>query len=357
VNRRLVIPVAAAALAAAAGGATWAAAGDSGPSASETAATPRATATVERRDLVQHETVDGTLGYGESETLYASMGTVTALRKPGSVVKRGEALYWVDGKPVTLMYGRVAMWRRLDASATGGRDIRQLERNLVALGYDPDSEIDIDNEWEKATTAAVKRWQKDKGLPVTGTIERGQVVFLPGARRIGQLKTTVGAQLQPGSEIMDTSSTRRVVTVDLEATKQSLVKKGEKVKVELPDGSTVDGWISVVGKVAQSETDPETGEEGEATIPVEVRLAPGARSGGFDEAPVDVLLEQDRAENALTVPVSALLALAEGGYAVEVVEAGGSTRLVRVEPGMYADGIVEITGKGIKKGMKVVVPE
>jgi hypothetical protein len=359
-NRRIVISVAAVAVVAAAGGATWTAgSGDSGSSAGESGGTSSAgtTATIQRRDLVQHETVDGTLGYGDADTLYAQVpGTVTALREPGSVVTRGEALYWLNGRPVVLMYGRVPMWRRLDASSTGGRDIRQLERNLVALGYDPDGNIEIDNEWDSATTAAVKRWQEDKGLPVTGSVDPAQVAFLPGPRRIGQLKTSRGALLQPGAEIMDTSSTARVVTVDLDADKQSLVKEGDKVKVELPDGSTVDGRIETVGKVAESEQDPETGEQTDPTIPLEIQLARGAKTGGLDETPVDVSLQKDRAENALTVPVSALVALAEGGYAVEVVGAAGSTHLVRVDPGMYADGIVEIRGDGIKKGMKVVVP-
>jgi multidrug efflux pump subunit AcrA (membrane-fusion protein) len=162
--------------------------------------------------------------------------------------------------------------------------------------------------------------------------------------------------LQPGAEVVDTSSTRRAVTVDLDADKQSMVKEGDKVEVELPDGSTVDGRIETVGKVAESETDPETGQQSDPTIPVEIRLAPGVKTGGLDETPVDVALQKDRAENALTVPVTALLALNEGGYAVEVVDAGGSTHLVRVEPGLFADGMVQITGTGLKKGMKVVVP-
>jgi peptidoglycan hydrolase-like protein with peptidoglycan-binding domain len=360
VNRRIVIPVATVALAAVAGGATWAAAGrGSGSSSADTGAKSSSTetATVERRDLVQYETVDGTLGYRDVDTLYAqAMGTVTALRKPGRVVRRGQALYWVDGSPVTLMYGGVPMWRRLDRLSEDGRDIRELEQNLVSLGYDPDGDIEIDNEWQRATTAAVKRWQDDIGLPKTGSVELGQIVFLSGVRRIGQSKTTAGALLQPGSEVVETSSTRRVVTVDLDADYQSLVKEGDKVKVELPDGSTVFGRIATVGKVAESETDPATGERGTPTIPLEIRLTRGAKTGDLDATPVDVSLQKSRARNVLAVPVSALLALAEGGYAVEVVGVG-STHLVPVEPGMFADGIVEITGRGIKKGMKVVVPE
>jgi hypothetical protein len=356
----MVIPVAAVALAAAAGGATWAVAREgSGSSTAATSATSgaRATATVERRDLVQHETVDGTLGYADAATLYVpATGTVTALRKPGSVVRRGKALYWLDGKPVTLMYGDVSAWRPLDASSEDGRDIRQLERNLVALGHDPDGDVEIDDEWDWATTAAVKRSQEDSGLEETGAVELGQIVFLPGPRRIGELQTTVGAPLQPGSEVLETTATRRVITVDLDADKQSLVAEGDPAIVALPDGRSIDGKIASVSNVAESETDPETGEESDPTIPVEIRFAPRAKTGGLDQTPVDVSLEKDRVKAALTVPVSALLALAEGGYAVEVVDAGGSTHLVPVEPGMYADGIVEITGDGIEEGMKVVVP-
>lgn len=359
-SRRILQPLATVALAAVAGGATWAVAGgDSGSGASETASGPAtSTATVERRDLVERESLDGALTYADEEPLYAQgAGTVTRLPRPGSVVERGQALYWVDRKPVTLMYGDAPMYRHLDATSADGGDIREFERNLVALGYDPDRDIEIDGEWDWATTAAVKRWQEDRALEETGAIELGQIVFLPGPRRVGEVATTVGALLQPGGEVMDTSSTRPVVTVDLDADQRSLVHEGDRVTVALPDGRSSHGRITSVGVVAESEEDPESGEQSDPTIPVEIRLPKGAKTGGLDEAPVDVAIAKDRSKDALTVPVSALLALAEGGFAVDVVEAGGSTHLVRVEPGMYADGIVEISGAGIEEGMKVVVPE
>jgi peptidoglycan hydrolase-like protein with peptidoglycan-binding domain len=357
VNRRLAVPVSVVALAAAGGGAAWTLAGQGSASGTESTDRSTATASVERRDLVQYESVDGTLGYDDSRSLYAqAAGTVTALRSPGSVVRRGGALYWVDSKPVTLLYGSVPMWRPLNASSPDGADIRELEQNLVALGYDPYGRVAVDDKWTQATTAAVKRWQDDLGLAKTGAVAPGDVALLPGPRRIGQLKATVGALLQPGAEVMDTSSTKRVVTIDLAADKQSLVKKGDRVAVELPDGSTIHGRIVSVGKVAQSTQDPNTGEQGTPTIEVRVTPARGAKTGAFDEAPVDVSLTKETAKNVLSVPVEALLALAEGGYAVEVVNADGSTRLVRVEPGMYADSFVEITGSGLKKGTKVVVP-
>jgi multidrug efflux pump subunit AcrA (membrane-fusion protein) len=355
-NRRIAIPLAAVALAAAAGGVAWAVVGEGAASGTESADRPTATATVARRDLVQYETVNGTLGYDDSRTLDTERpGTVTGLRRPGSVVKRGEALYRLDGKPVTLLYGTVPMWRRLDARSPDGADIRELERNLVELGYDPYGDIQIDEHWDSATTAAVKRWQDDLGVAKTGAVELGDVVLLPGPRRIGQEKVTVGALVQPGTEVMDTSSTRRVVTIDLDADKQSLVQRGDKVAVTLPDGSRIRGRIASVSKVAESQQDPQSGEQ-TTTIAVTVELARGSKTGSLDEAPVDVSLAKERAKDVLSVPVNALLALAEGGYAVEVVNADGSTRLVRVEPGMYADSFVEIAGRGLREGMKVVVP-
>jgi predicted ribosome-associated RNA-binding protein Tma20 len=57
----------------------------------------------------------------------------------------------------------------------------------------------------------------------------------------------------------------------------------------------------------------------------------------------------------LAIPVAALLALAEGGYAVELVD-NGSTHLVGVETGLFADGLVEVKGNGLSAGDLVVVP-
>ena len=74
------------------------------------------------------------------------------------------------------------------------------------------------------------------------------------------------------------------------------------------------------------------------------------------EAPVDVEIVTDRAEDVLAVPVAALVALAEGGYAVEVDTGGGTVRLVSIETGFYADGLVEVTSSGLEPGDRVVVP-
>ena len=61
-------------------------------------------------------------------------------------------------------------------------------------------------------------------------------------------------------------------------------------------------------------------------------------------------------EEALFHGAQSLLALVEGGYAVEVDAGGGQTRLVAVEPGFYADGLVEIVEGDLQDGDRVVSP-
>jgi hypothetical protein len=164
----------------------------------------------------------------------------------------------------------------------------------------------------------------------------------------------VGEQVGPGGPIATTTSTTRVVTVDLSARRQRLVKRGDRVEIELPTGRTVGATVTDVGRVAKPPEDTgQPGGGGDATITVTMTLDKNAAVDGLDEAPVDVRVATSVVENALAVPVSALLARSEGAYAVEVV-VGSTTRLVPVETGAYADGWVEIKGDGIADGAKVV---
>ena len=310
------------------------------------AAAATTTAPVERRDLVDRESVDGTLGYaGAAPLLVGASGVVTGLPEPGSVIRRGEALYRLDDEPAAwLLYGSLPAWRDFSSGMTDGEDVRQLERNLRALGHDPDGDMTVDDDWDWATTAALLRFQDERGLSEDGTLVRGEVSFRDGAARVGELRAALGQPVAAGAQIADLSTTRRVVTVDLEATRRSLAREGATVTVDMPGGRTVRGRITEVGKVAEQPAD----EEGEPTI--EVTIALRGRGRGFDQAPVDVGFEADRRRDVLVVPVTALLARAGGGFAVETADGG----LIDVEPGAYADDDVEVTGDGLREGLRVV---
>lgn len=336
-------------------GAVWAARGSSAGSEAEAGSELRTSlARVQRRDLVRRETLDGTLGYADSRALVAAgAGTLTGIAAEGATVRSGGVLYALDGRPVYLLEGSVPAWRAL-GSGDEGADVRQLERNLVALGYDPDGDVEVDGDFDWATAAAVRRWEEKRGVTEDGVVELGEVVFLPGAaRRMGAHEAEIGAAVQPGTPIAATSSTQRVVTIELEAARQDLVRKGARVSVALPDGRSVQGTISRIGTVAEAQESQDPEADTEPTIEVTVTVSGSA--GSLEGAPVDVEVESERSEDALVLPVNALLALAGGGYAVEVDRDGART-LVAVDPGLYADGFVAIEAEGVEDGDRVVVP-
>ena len=343
----------AAAALALAGAAAWGVGGrDQAENAAAGNQSPKPTAVVTRRDLVARDTFQGSLGYADRRSISSSRsGTVTWLPREGRTIRRGGVLYRVNDEPVVLLYGSYPLWRTL-AAGVEGRDVRQLEQNLVALGYDPDRQIDVDGDFDSETEAAVERWQEDVDLTEDGSVDPDEAVFLPGPRRVSEVESAVGSAIAAGAAVMQTSSTKRVVTVDLDVRFQTLVRPGQSVEIELPNGRVVQGRIATVGKVARAAG----GEGGSATIEVTISVSNTRGARDLDQAPVDVGIAREIRRNVLTVPVTALLAVAGGGYAVEVVR-GAKTELVRVQPGLYADGHVEITGRGIDEGTKVVVPQ
>jgi peptidoglycan hydrolase-like protein with peptidoglycan-binding domain len=309
------------------------------------------TATVERRTMQTAADLSGTLGYDGSRALTAgATGTVTRLPEAGTILERGDALYELDGRiRPRLLYGDRPLWRPLGPGVADGADVLQLERNLRAMGYAPKG-MRVNRHWDAKTTRAVKRWQKDVGRPRDGTLDGGDLAFLPGAIRVASQEATLGAPVAPGTPVLGATTATRVVTLDISAGRQDLVAPGQEVSVELPDGSMVPGKVRSIGRVAQAD------ESGATTVPVTIDLDPGAALPDLDAAPVTVHVVTERHEAVLTVPVNALVALLEGGYAVETVGADGTRTYVAVETDLFEDGRVEVTGEGLADGGLVVVP-
>ena len=173
--------------------------------------------------------------------------------------------------------------------------------------------------------------------------------------------TSDGASPTP---ILQTTSVRLVVTVDLDPSKQSEAKVGGPVAVQLPDGVTVNGKITAVSRVAQNSSD-NTGNSGSgqqgsggntsgsssSTVPVTITLSGHHTGAGLDQAVVSVNFTQAVANNVLTVPVTALLATGGGNYAVQEVAA--PHELIPVTTGLFAAGDVQISGPGIYPGLHV----
>ncbi len=357
-RRTRIIAATAVVVVAGASAVSWAAGlfdGDSGnPTA--TPASRLSTAKVERGDLVETQDVDGTLGYGDAWGLSSAVqGTVTWLPAEGSRITRGETLYEVDEKPVTLMYGAIPLYRPL-GQGDEGDDVTELEQNLAALGY---TGFDVDDEYTNATAAAVEDWQADRGLDQTGRVDSSQVVFSTSALRVASQKVRVGDRAGQGP-VITVTPTRQLVTVNLDVADRDLAKKGRTVTIDLPGGKTIKGHITSVGTVAESSSSDQNSDQpasDNATIEVIVTIDEGQSAAGLDQAPVTVSMESSRTKDVLSVPVAALLAISDNAYAVQVIQPDGTTKTVPVDIGTFADGRVEVEGNGISEGTVVGVPK
>jgi HlyD family secretion protein len=315
------------------------------------------TLAVSRQDLSSQTQEPATLGYADSYSVVdQAQGTVTSLPAVGQVVSRGRVLYEVSGAPVVLLYGSTPAYRALSEDMTGA-DVEELNADLVALGYVSGAELSApSDEFTYWTKVAVEKLQKALGVAQNGTLSLGQAVFEPSAVRVTSVSATLGAPAQPGQPLLSATSTRRQVSIPLDASEQSEVAVGDKVTITLPDNETTPGVISSVGTVA---TAPAPGSSDTSpTITVLVNPAHPDDTGTWDQAPVDVTITTGTVSDALVVPVDALLAQAGGGYAVEVIGAGGIRQLAPVALGLFddADGLVQVTGPGLAAGQQIVVP-
>jgi peptidoglycan hydrolase-like protein with peptidoglycan-binding domain len=297
-----------------------------------------------------------------SAVVYDAGAAFTMLPDAGAVIQRGQPLYAINGAPTLLLYGPVAAWRAFRLGMAPGTDVAQLNRNLQALGYGHGL---AGGRFTAATQQAVKAFQAAHGLQQTGTLLLGSVAFSPGPVRVTSVTPTLGqpvqtgGQGQSGSAVLSVTSTRHQVAIELDAAQQAQVKVGDRVIVTLPDNSTTPGVVSKVGKVATvPSSDQGNGGSSAPTIEVDVRLLHQAAAGSLDQAPVSVSITTGSVSSVLVVPVNALLALAGGGYAVEVAGAGGLHRLVAVTLGLFddADGLVQVSGSGLQADQRVVVP-
>jgi hypothetical protein len=307
---------------------------------------PPATARVTRATLVQTERVAGTLDYGLASTLVARAGqaTLTWLPAVGTTVRPGQVVYTVDDRPVVLLAGQIPPYRDL-ATGVRGADVRQLERNLATFGQ---IGFTVDNRFTASTALAVRRWQRALGQEQTGVVRADQVAVAPGPIRVTARQATPGGPA--GGPVLTYTGTTRVVTVPLDVSREYLVRPGLSATVSLPDGRTVAGTVASVGTVATTGA-----PDHPATVDVVVTVADQAALGALDQAPVDLMLTVARRDGVLTVPVGALVALPEGGYAVQVV-ANGTARYVPVRTGLFAAGRVEVTGD-LTEGALVGIPQ
>jgi peptidoglycan hydrolase-like protein with peptidoglycan-binding domain len=337
--------------------------GRSAPSDADPEATKAVPVT--RMTLVDYEDAPGQIGYGPVTTLRylpppaaggsgepgaagdaGGLGLLTWLPPIGSTVDRGGAALRVDDRPVVVLFGALPLYRALHAGERGA-DVRQLEQNLAALGL---TGFTVDDDFTASTAAAVRRWQHALALPETGQVAPGQVVFTPGAIRVADHRLRVG-DVATG-DILGMTGTVRTVTATVDTTRlHRVVAPGSAVTIVFDDGAQT---LATVRSVDRPPVDPQAAPAKDSVVLVEAEVSDQAALADREGA-VTVRFVADERPDVLAVPVLALVALAEGGYGVEVVE-GSTTRYVPVTTGLFARGYVEITSGDLRAGMTILVP-
>jgi peptidoglycan hydrolase-like protein with peptidoglycan-binding domain len=326
------------------------------------AAPPVTMATVVRTDLATTVLTAGTLCYAATNPVINQLaGTYTALPAPGQVIRPGQDLYRVDNLPVVLMRGRTPAWRTFAPGMTGGPDVAELQRNLIALGYAAGLLTAPTGQFDAATQDAVLRWQQAAGYTATGEISLGQVVFLPAEVVVGGLNAAPGQPASPGQLPYDVTAASRIVTVPVGPGLPAMTT-GEAVSIILPSGATTPGRISAIGPLPPAGNSGTSGSgtsNGSSGASMQLTITPDrpAATGAGQNVAVQVSLVTQTVRNVLAVPIAALLALAGGGYGVELAGPSGHEHLVGVTTGLFANTLVEVSGPDIQAGMKVVTAQ
>ncbi|HET8660846.1 MAG TPA: peptidoglycan-binding domain-containing protein [Micromonosporaceae bacterium] len=333
---------------------------------------PVATTPIVRETLTDVTAVPARLGYGEPVPLApGASGMVTWLPPVGATVSLGEPLLRVDEQPVVLLYGSIPLYRQL-ARGVEGNDVAQLERNLRALGH---VGFTPDRVFSAATEDALRRWQRSLGLAETGVVGLGQVAYAPGPVRVARHLVRVGASAT--GEVLAYTGIELAVAAAVPLDQAAWARRDARVTVVLPQGAQLAGTVvgatpagSAPAGDAPGGSAPAGGAQGGGaqggsaepdssggpTVTVMVRVDDQRALQGLAETRVELRYVVEERRDVLTVPVAALLALAEGGYGLELSESGGGSRVVAVQVGLFAGGRVEVRGAGLAAGMAVVVP-
>jgi peptidoglycan hydrolase-like protein with peptidoglycan-binding domain len=319
--------------------------GDDGSEPPTTELATVETAEVTRGDLTTDADHTAQVGYGDAWALpLRPGGVVTASPSIGTVVDFGDELVRVDNLPIVLVEGGFPMYRELALASTRqvGFDVLQLQHFLLANGFDADGELTADGEFGLPTRDAVRDWQASVGRSETGRVDGTQLLFSPTPLRLAS-SPRIGAAFD-GLQVTDVDP---VVTIETDSEDLVDLPVDGEVTIELAAGTMHTGTVTGRERVV--------GADG-ATSWVSTVAVTAALVADLDVDETSVLVHTTtiEADDVLIVPVSALLAVAEGGFAVEVVTPGG-TRLVAVDVGTVIDARAEIIGD-VDAGQHVVVP-
>jgi peptidoglycan hydrolase-like protein with peptidoglycan-binding domain len=296
-------------------------------------------------------------------------GVVDHVVPAGTSVGTGTVLFWQRGLPVVAIEGDVAsipaLGRDLAVGEDDGTDVKLLEQFLSAGGFDPDAAMVVDDEFDDATAAAVVRWWQSVGAiaadavvdPGDVVVAAGSFVTVPSGLLAGDPVVADGIELTTDGPAAVLTEPARLIRYDAPVG-DDLYALGATIDVVFPDDTVLAGTVSAVSDVASAGSDG-----GSPTVPTEISIdaALPATVAELAQVPVTLRTVSESTPGAFVVPTTALVALAEGGYGLQVVDGTAAdgvpaTHLIGVEVGQFTDGVVAVSGPEVVAGLDVVVP-
>ena len=289
---------------------------------------------------------------------YEHSGEIETFVTSGQELDSGDVLYSVDGRAVTAMISDATFERDIEDGIDAGDDILAVEEMLVSLGYGPNGDLDVDDVFDEDTEQAIIEWEEDlqntfDAVVVDGVVSLDEIVIFETGTVAGSVVEDDEGFVASGSVLWSSSTetTARIIETSIAVADQDKLAEGNVVDVEFPDGDIVQGTVVTVA--TSTTTDP-MNPDADPTVAVEISVTQvPASANDLDQVDVRIKLVEEIAAGATVVPVSALVATGDGNFAVEAVTTTGTT-FVQVDPGMFSDGWVEVTG--IQPGTQVVVP-
>lgn len=261
-------------------------------------------------------------------------------------VSEGQTLYTVDLRPTFAALGTVPMFRDIGTGATGA-DVTQLQGMLSRLGYYTGP---TDGAVRDSTVRAIRRWQRDVGLPVDGLVRSGDVAFVAELPAMVSLAddVVVGDKVAPGEIVLERYSEQPRVVLSLSGEQAALAPVGVRVSVTAPDGGT---WSGRVG-AERTTTDagpieiPLVTDEGEPICADACESLPRQA-----ETVLAATVYRQEPVTGLTLPVTAIET--DGAGATSVRTADGQQIVVKVLA--TSQGMAAVEGKGLREGSEVLI--
>lgn len=302
-----------------------------------------ATVEVRRVDLaVGHEATGSVEPSATLEIGSPTNGTVVDVTDPGELIEPGDVIATVDDRLVVAISGTIPMWRDLGVGDEGP-DVQQLEAALVDLGFDPDGNVTVDDEFTDATASMVDDWHVSLGTEETGEVTAASVVVLAEPMRVATVNASTGAQVTGADPLLTLASVGQVVTALVPVADAVTLDVDDNVTLRLPDRTEVAGTVRSVTLGTDATVRSAVVEFDDPD------LVPPLDGVTIDISWTDVLVE-----DAPTLPADVFRRLDSGIYVVDLLADDGSITSVQVEPGVVVGTTAEVSGVPI--GAAVIRP-